>query len=123
MAVIGAPDGFERTLAPLPDDVSVRSHLRGTFDVIVFFTRKRADLNRRLDKLARALDPAGGLWIAWPKGSSALETNLTENTVRDVGLPPFNRSLVDNKVCAIDDDWSGLRFVVRQDKRADWPRA
>jgi hypothetical protein len=90
-------------------------------DVIVFFTRKRAELERRLDTLAQALDPAGGLWIAWPKGSSALETDLTENTVRDVGLPRFDRSLVDNKVCAIDDDWSGLRLVVRKDKRAGWP--
>lgn len=92
-------------------------------DVIVFFTRKRAELERRLDTLARALDPSGGLWIAWPKRSSALETDLTENLVRDLALPRLDRSLVDNKVCAIDDDWSGLRFVVRQDKRADWPRA
>jgi hypothetical protein len=119
--VVGAPDGFERTLIPLPEDVSVRSHLRGAFDVIIFFTRKRTELDRRLGKLARALDPAGGLWIAWPKGSSALETDLTENAIRDVGLPPFNRSLVDNKVCAIDEDWSGLRLVVRKDKRAAWP--
>jgi hypothetical protein len=90
-------------------------------DVIVFFTTRRSDLTRRFDKLARALDPAGGLWIAWPKGSSAIQTDLTENVVMDVGLPRLGRSLVDNKVCAIDEDWSGLRFVVRRERRAGWP--
>lgn len=97
------------------------TRLRRGVDVIVFFTRKRAELDRRFDKLAQALDPAGGLWIAWPKGSSDLETDLNENIVRDVGLPRLGRSLVDNKVCAIDDDWSGLRFVVRKEQRAGWP--
>jgi hypothetical protein len=103
--------------------VKVGSRARRGLDVIVFFTRKRAELDRRFDALARALDPAGGLWIAWPKGSSDLETDLTENLVRDVGLPRFDRSLVDNKVCAIDEDWSGLRFVVRKERRAGWPSA
>lgn len=88
--------------------------------MIVFFTRTRADLARRVDRLSRALGPAGGFWIAWPKGSSAIETDLTENIVRDVVL---DERLVDNKVCAIDEDWSGLRFVVRKDKRGTWPPA
>jgi hypothetical protein len=118
VALIGAPEGFERTLGRLPDAVTIDTRARRPLDVIVFFTRRRGELARRFDKLARALDPAGGLWIAWPKGSSALETDLTENVVRDVVL---DACLVDNKVCAIDDDWSGLRFVVRKDKRAGWP--
>jgi hypothetical protein len=121
VALIGAPEGFELTLGRLPEGVTVSTRLRRGVDVIVFFTRKRAELDRRFDKLAQALDPAGGLWIAWPKGSSDLETDLNENIVRDVGLPRLGRSLVDNKVCAIDDDWSGLRFVVRKEQRAGWP--
>jgi hypothetical protein len=119
--LIGVPKGFERTLGNLPDGVKVSSRAGRGVDVIVFFTRKRTELERRFDALARALDPKGGLWIAWPKGSSSIETDLTENIAREVGLPRFDQSLVDNKVCAIDDDWSGLRFVVRKDKRAGWP--
>jgi hypothetical protein len=119
--LIGAPKGFDRTLGKLPEGVTVSTRAGRGVDVIVFFTRKRAELTRRFDQLSRALDPAGGLWIAWPKGSSSIETDLTENVVMDVGLPRLDRSLVDNKVCAIDEDWSGLRFVVRKDKRAGWP--
>jgi hypothetical protein len=117
--LIGAPKGFEGTLRPLPDGVQLASRVRRRLDVIVFFTRKRAELARRFDSLSRALDPAGGLWIAWPKGSSPIETDLTETVVRDVVL---DDRLVDNKVCAIDQDWSGLRFVVRTEKRAGWPQ-
>ena len=106
----GAPEKFESLLGPLPDGVSVRSRLSGRADVIVFFTRRRAALERRFDALKRALDPDGGLWIAWPKRSSGVETDMTEDVVREVGLPG---GLVDNKVCAIDETWSGLRLVYR----------
>jgi hypothetical protein len=105
----GAPPGF-RELLDLPEGVSVRSRVRGPLDVIVFFTRRRSELARRLPMLRRALDPAGGLWIAWPKRSSGVGTDLTEDVVRELGL---GCSLVDNKVCAIDDTWSGLRLVIR----------
>jgi hypothetical protein len=110
----GAPDSFEETLGELPDGVEIRGRLRGPLDVIVFFTMSAAELRRRFDKLAAALDPAGALWVAWPKKSSGLETDLTENVVRDVALP---KGLVDNKVCAIDDTWSGLRLVIRRENR------
>ena len=80
---------------------------------IAFFTR-RGDLERRLAALRRAIEPAGGLWIAWPKRSSGVETDITEDTIRDVALPT---GLVDNKVCAIDETWSGLRLVVRRELR------
>jgi hypothetical protein len=119
--LIGAPKGFERTLGELPEGVKETTRAGRGVDVIVFFTRKRAGIERRFDRLARALDPAGGLWVAWPKASSSLETDLTENVVMEAGLKRLDRSLVDNKVCAIDEDWSGLRFVVRKDKRAGWP--
>ena len=82
--------------------------------MIVFFTKSRAELERRFGKLASALDPAGALWIAWPKRASGVPTDLTEDTLRDVGLP---QGLVDTKVCAIDDTWSGLRFVIRKENQ------
>jgi hypothetical protein len=110
IAFPSAPAGFEELLGDLPDGVRIKSRLTGPLDVIVFFTRRRAELERRLPALRRAMDPAAGLWIAWPKGSSGVETDLTGNVTREVGLAA---GLVDNKVCAIDETWSGLRFVIR----------
>ena len=97
-------------IEPLPDEVELRSRARGPLDVIVFFTKSRSDLERRFAKLAAALEPAGGLWIAWPKRSSGVDTDLTEDVVREIALA---NGLVDNKVCAIDETWSGLRLVRR----------
>jgi len=110
VGLIGAPDGFDETLGELPADVSVRRRARGPLDVIVAFFDRRSELERRLDGLSEALDPAGGLWIAWPKRASGLATDLNENVVRELGLAA---GLVDNKVCAIDETWSGLRLVYR----------
>jgi hypothetical protein len=110
VAFPAAPAGFDELLGELPVDVTVRPRAAGTLDVIVFFTARRAELERRLPALRRAMDPAAGLWIAWPKRSSGVATDLTEATVRELGLA--NR-LVDNKVCAIDETWSGLRLVIR----------
>jgi hypothetical protein len=105
-----APDGFIDLLGELPDGVTVKSRASGPLDVIVFFTKSRLELERRLTALRRAMDPAAGLWIAWPKRSSGVETDMTEDVARELGLA--NR-LVDNKVCAIDETWSGLRLVIR----------
>ena len=110
LALLGAPDDFEETLGPLPDGVNVRTTARGPLDVVVAFTTRRADLEKRFAGLAKTLDPAGGLWIAWPKRASGVPTDLDENAIRDIGLAA---GLVDNKVCAVDETWSGLRFVVR----------
>jgi hypothetical protein len=111
LGLIGAPDGFGETLGELPAGVQVRRRLGGQrFDVIVAFFDRRAGLERRLPSLADALEPAGGLWIAWPKRASGAPTDLTENVVRDLGLAA---GLVDNKVCAVDQVWSGLRLVYR----------
>jgi hypothetical protein len=114
LALVSAPEDFDATLGELPERVEVRGRARGPLDVIVFFTTSEAELRRRFDKLAVALDPAGALWVAWPKKSSGVETDLTEDTVRDVALP---KGLVDNKVCAIDETWSGLRLVIRKENR------
>jgi hypothetical protein len=105
-----APDGFTGLMGELPERVTVKSRTTGPLDVIVFFTKSRAELKRRLPALRRAMDPAAGLWIAWPKGSSGVETDMAEDVARELGLA--NR-LVDNKVCAIDETWSGLRLVIR----------
>ncbi len=105
---VAAPAEFAGALGALP--AGVRFVARGTADVVVFFTDRRAELGRRFAPLARGLDRAGGLWIAWPKKVSGLPTDLDENAVREIGL---SAGLVDNKVCAIDETWSGLRFVVR----------
>ena len=78
--------------------------------MLVFFATRRNELQRRFAKLANAVDAEGGMWIAWPKRTSMVATDLTESVVREIGL---EHGLVDNKVCAIDETWSGLRFVYR----------
>ena len=110
--VVGAPEGFGRTLGELPPGVRVQTIAAGKdrYDVIVCFTSSMAELAKRLPALKRRLELAGGLWMAWPKKASGLATDVSENAVRAVGL---DAGLVDNKVCAIDDVWSGLRFVYR----------
>jgi hypothetical protein len=109
--VLDAPADFEaQTLGTLPDGVRVARTARGTADVIVAFFEARARLTRRLPVLRERMEPAAGLWIAWPKRSSGVPTDLTEDVVRELALA--NR-LVDNKVAAIDPTWSGLRLVIR----------
>jgi hypothetical protein len=114
VAVLNAPADFTATIGDLPDGVTVRERLRGPLDVVVFFTVRRADLERRIERLKAALDPAGRLWIAWPKRASKVETDMTEDVVRDVALP---LGLVDNKVAAVDETWSGLQLVIRKELR------
>ena len=110
VALLAAPANFAQTLAPLPDGVEVREQARGKVDVIVFFATRERELARRFPVMARALQPAGGLWVAWPKKASCVATDLTFDPVQQTGL---DCGLVDNKVCAIDEIWSALRFVYR----------
>jgi hypothetical protein len=109
--LLGAPAGFEaQTLGELPDGVRVGRRASGRADVIVSFHERRADLARRMPQLRERMEPAARLWIAWPKRASGVPTDLTENVVRELALA--NR-LVDNKVAAVDDTWSGLQLVIR----------
>ena len=110
VAVVSAPDGFARVLEPLPTGVELRTGARGRCDVVVFFVTRRAELARRFPGFVRALEPDGGLWVAWPKKTSGVATDLVFDMVQEIGL---DAGLVDNKVCAIDATWSGLRFVRR----------
>jgi hypothetical protein len=116
LLLLGAPKGFEKTLGKLPEGVVVAKRLAGksTFDVVVRFVTEKAELKKELPRLIAALDEDGGLWVAWPKKASGVATDMTEDRVRELALP---KGLVDNKVCAIDDVWSGLRCVIRLEKR------
>jgi hypothetical protein len=106
---LNAPDEFA---VDGIDDVARR--LAKGADLVVFFTAARRELERRLSALRGAIEPDGMLWVAWPKRASGVATDMTENVVREVALPT---GLVDTKVCAIDDVWSGLRLVVRRQLR------
>jgi hypothetical protein len=116
IALLGAPDGFDATLGTLPEDVSVQTGRAGKqpFDVIVLFVKKRAELEKAIAALRPRMAPACGLWVAWPKRASKVPTDITEHVVREIALPT---GLVDNKVCAIDEVWSGLRLVIRLENR------
>ena len=110
VALVGSPAGFREALTPLADGVRVHSRPRGELDLIVLFTTQRSELLRRFPELGATLTPAGGLWIAWPKKASSIETDLSFEVVQRVGL---DAGLVDNKSCSIDEDWQALRFVYR----------
>jgi len=114
VAFPGAPENFPKTLGPLPSGVTIA---KDDLDVVVQFVREMRNLEELLPPSARRIKPNGGLWIAWPKKASGVETDLTENRIRDLALAA---GLVDNKVCAIDETWSGLRLVYRLKDR---PRA
>ena len=111
VALMGAPAGL---LDDLPAGVTVKRQARGQADVVVAFFTEQRDFERRIDALGRMIFPAGGLWVAWPKKASGVATTMNENVVRAVALP---LGLVDNKVCAIDETWSGLRVVWRRERR------
>lgn len=112
LALISAPQGV---IDGMPAGVTVKRQARGSADVVVAFFVQRRDFERRVDALAKIIYPAGGLWVAWPKRASGVQTDMHEGVVREVALP---RGLVDNKVCAIDATWSGLRVVWRRERRA-----
>ena len=117
VALIGAPERFEDTLGELPDVASLHTDLAddARYDVILAFITQRSELEAELPRLRIRMAPACGLWIAWPKRASRVPTDVTDQVIRDVVLPT---GLVDNKVCAIDETWSGLRLVIRKQNRA-----
>jgi len=114
VSFVQAPAGFADQFS----DVEVLAQLRRPLDVIVLFATSQRDLMRRLPAARRALVDDGGLWVAWPKKASGVSTDLDENLLRDLILSDV---LVDNKVCAIDESWSGLRFVYRLTARGVGP--
>jgi len=121
LALIDAPTGFDETLgltgpgaAQLPDDVTVSRSLGDRHDVVVAFFTERSSFESLIANLGDVVFPDGEVWITWPKKASKVPTDMTEDVVREVALP---LGLVDNKVCAIDATWSGLRVVWRRELR------
>jgi hypothetical protein len=117
VVVIGAADGFvDRLSAQLSGEAVIHTDINDAvlFDVIVVFVTWRAELEAELDRLRSHMAPACGLWIAWPKRASRVATDMTDNVIREIALPT---GLVDNKVCAIDETWTGLRLVIRRELR------
>ena len=114
VVVVNEPPGFRALLDTGPDELTFKASLRGDVDVVIAFVTEQAELRTRREQLAKAIFPDGAIWVAWPKKASKVPTDITEDTVRDVFLP---HGLVDNKVCAIDETWSGLRVVWRKEQR------
>lgn len=112
VALVGAPDGFEAKLGKVPDRVVFRGSLRGRCDLVIWFARSRAEVEKRVERLGQVAGQ-GGLWIAWPKKTSGVKSDLSEPEVRRLGLAV---GLVDYKIAAIDEVWSGLRFAKRRGK-------
>ncbi len=113
VALLDAPASW--TIDDLPPETSLRSDLRRRADVIVGFVRSQAELSRFGERVVKAIPADGSLWIAWPRKAGGHVSDMTEQSLRDTLLPV---GLVDTKVAALDDDWSGLRFVWRKELRA-----
>jgi hypothetical protein len=110
IVLLDPPEGIERTLAPLPSEVTLRRGNRGRREMTIWFATRQRELRRRFESVERAVGE-GTLWMGWPKGSSGVNTDLNENVIRDLAL---SRGMVDTKVCAIDEIWSGLRLTRRR---------
>jgi hypothetical protein len=110
VALVGAPAGFRSELLDLPARVSFVTSVTVDLDLILFFATTQLELTRNFSRLASKLVPTGMLWIAWPKKASGVASDLSDNAVREIGL---DAGLVDVKVCAVNEIWSGLKFVIR----------
>ena len=114
VTAVNAPDNFEELLQPLPNHVSLSSELKPEIDVIHFFTNSRDELFRGLAEYKRLIKQNGSIWVSWYKKAAKLPTEITEDTVREAAFP---LGLVDIKVCAVDEKWSGLKLVIRKENR------
>ena len=114
IVLLGAPDDYDERVAPWPAGVARAKSLDAKTDLVHFFVRSRADLAARLAAMRKQMRPDCVVWVSWPKKASGVETDITEDTIREVALP---MGLVDVKVCAVDATWSGLKLVVRKENR------
>ena len=114
VVVVNAPDGFVELLAPLPAEVELLARPAAGLDVAVLFVTREKELLARFSKLAAALDPAGRLWVAWPKIAAKLDSDLGFDLVQRTGL---DAGLVDNKSASITEEFQGLQFVIRLEDR------
>jgi hypothetical protein len=111
MSAPGAPSNYKKLLAPLPDGVDINARVSKTTELVHLFTRSKAELAKNLEAWLKVLPPDAAIWISWPKKTSKVPTDITEDTIRAVALP---MGLVDVKVCAVDETWSGLKLVLRK---------
>ena len=109
-----APKDYLKLVAPLPEGVRVVRKIDGETDIVHIFSAERARLTAALRATLKRIKPDGTIWVSWPKKSSKVPTDITEDTIREVALP---MGLVDIKVCAVDEVWSGLKLVVRRENR------
>lgn len=116
--LIAPPDNYAALVAPLPEGVRTVSRIGPDTDLIHAFATRRAALERALAASLKAMRADAIIWVSWPKKSSGLASEITEDVVRELALP---LGLVDIKVCAVDDTWSGLKLVVRKSEREAWP--
>ena len=117
MVLLNAPAGIEQWLQPLPADASLVSKLAASNALVVLFCKDKATLKKSLPTVSKKLPADGSLWISLPKKASRLFVDLTEDGIREVVLPT---GLVDVKVCAVNDNWSGLKLMVRKEQRERW---
>jgi hypothetical protein len=117
--VAGAPAAYGDIVGPLPADVTIAARLKPPLDMVHLFATKAAGLAGRLRSYRAAIAPDGMIWVSWPKKASGVATDLTDVVVRDTALP---LGLVDIKVCAVDEVWSGLKFVIPRQQRTKRPK-
>ena len=115
IALLHAPPEVETTLGELPEGVITSRRLTGHRDLVLIFITRQVDLASQIPALTSAIAPNGMIWVAWPKRASKIDTDMTEDAIRDIVLP--SSGLVDVKVCAIDQVWSGLKLVIRKTAR------
>jgi hypothetical protein len=112
--ISGAPDNYLSLVSPRPENVQISKAFRKDIDIWHFFTRSAVELKTQLPRQLKAIRQNGMIWVSWPKKASKVPTDVTENVIRKVALP---LGLVDVKVCAVDDTWSGLKLVIRKELR------
>jgi hypothetical protein len=112
--VAGAPKNYADLVAPLPEGVEFTSRLHADIDVVHVFATRRATLAEALRSTLAKMKPDAAIWVSWPKKAAKVPTDVTEDTIREIALP---MGLVDIKVCAVDETWSGLKLVLRKEKR------
>ena len=110
----GAPPNYRKLLAPLPEGIEFQARVSKATDIVHLFTTSRAELAKSLAGWLKVLAPDASIWVSWPKKTSKVPTDITEDTIRAVALP---LGLVDIKVCAVDETWSGLKLVLRKELR------
>jgi Protein of unknown function (DUF3052) len=114
LIALNAPDNYKQLLNGLPEGVAITERIAVGAAFVHLFVRQRSDLAKQLATLRTKLDDAGILWVSWPKKAAKVETDIIEDTIREVALP---LGFVDVKVCAVDETWSGLKLMVRRENR------